>query len=443
MNAMSHVTFLIIVPSDNEYAAYLGGSATFSGLVIGIPAVFAGLALIPLNKIDRGAYKLPLHFSCATAILGNVLYGLAYRAHFLYLILIGRIVLGLAFTNFGYTKRFCSDARIVGVRRRTTVAGGLVAGQGVGFSVGPFVGGLLFKIGFRNRVFNGYTSPAWVMAVCWLTYWVVFTKVFVDVPKTPRQAIRSPVELESSVAPVAATGVQVEDKQVVETKQHVKIKQANAVEPTAPPEIAPIPAPAPPPISLRQWGVFVTMCWFAMTVWFVLGAWGSNIPVYTAHAWGWSPFGAGNLLALGGITTFPLLGVNIWYARRTQDRNILVLGCTLALAGLLLSAGLFAHGDPAHWGAFFACWFLTSLGVNIVSTVTMSLLSKHLPPRWNRKTSIAIQYSNFGGRVCGAVWGGAGVKVGMLNYIGLQIGLLGVGIVLTGVLWRDLKARKG
>lgn len=90
-----------------------------------------------------------------------MLYGLAYRARFLYLILISRLVLGLAFVCFLYIKRYLSDARIVGARRRTTLAGWFVAGQNTGFMLGPFIGGLLFKVGFGNEIFNGYTSPGW------------------------------------------------------------------------------------------------------------------------------------------------------------------------------------------------------------------------------------------------------------------------------------------
>lgn len=137
------ISFFIIVSSSNAYAQHLGGTSTFSGLVIGIPTVFSGLALLPLLKLDQGGYKIPLHFACGASLLGHVLYGLAYRANFLYLILIGRIVSGFGFTFWMYSKRYCSDHRIVGVRRRTTLAGWLVVGQAVGFSLGPFVGGLL------------------------------------------------------------------------------------------------------------------------------------------------------------------------------------------------------------------------------------------------------------------------------------------------------------
>lgn len=111
-----------------------------------------------LNRILlAGGYKLPLHISCGSSILGHVLYALAYRADYLYLILLGRMVSGFAFTMFMYNKRYCSDARFVGVRRRTTLASWLVISQGVGMTAGPFLGGLLFKVGFGGMVWNGYT----------------------------------------------------------------------------------------------------------------------------------------------------------------------------------------------------------------------------------------------------------------------------------------------
>jgi MFS family permease len=100
---------------------------------------------------------MPLHVCCGASILGHVLYALAYTADWLYLVLIGRMVSGVAFTMFMYGKRYCSDGRFVGIRRRTTLASWLVIGQGFGMSAGPFLGGLFYKISFENEVFNGYT----------------------------------------------------------------------------------------------------------------------------------------------------------------------------------------------------------------------------------------------------------------------------------------------
>jgi len=466
---LMQVTFFIVVSSSSEYAKHLGGTSTFSGLTIGIPVVFAGLALVPMMKYDGGGYKLPLHFACACAIIGNILYSLAYAANWLYLILVGRMVSGLAMTFFLYSKRYCSDPRIVGIRRRTTLAGWLVLGQSFGFSIGPFLGGLLYKIGFSNSVFNGYTSPTWVLAGIWAVFWAIASVSYEDV--SPTRPVTSEIQLHAlPSSPEAPHRSQDDSAQAVQgspslTDQatsayqshpegmHGKAKNVSAVQEVATqgPEVEVATVPASRPSRFRmtgpQIGVTVTMCWFAMTCFFILGAWEANIPVFTAsdsplNPFHFSPFAAGNIIALGGVSTFPLLFANLFIARRVQDRHTLAVGTTLGLAGLLTAVGILATRTVTY-GSFFACWFLIALGFNIISTIVLSLLSKQLPGEWNGSISLAIQYSMFSGRVSGAVWGGAGVQVGMLSFVGLQIGLVCVGAVLFSTLWRQLKAKTG
>ncbi|KAF8075218.1 major facilitator superfamily domain-containing protein [Lyophyllum atratum] len=414
-NALLQISFFIIVSSSNEYALHLGGTSTFSGIVIGIPTVFSGLALLPLAKYDRGGYKIPLHISCAASLLGHILYALAYRFSFLYLILIGRIVSGFGFTLWMYCKRFCSDPRIVGVRRRTTLAAWLVVGQGLGISLGP--------------VWNGFTAPGWVMAAVWAGFWVVVWRWYEDIPLEQR-AFGTP--LSTAVTPTT------EQKRNSIALQQITVSP-QTVQP--PPDIT-----QPPPYHMtpQQWGVVACMCWFAMTCFFILGAWESNLPVFGASTppFHWSPTAAGNFIALGGVTTFPFLALNLGLARRTQDRQILALGTSLGLAALLTFLVLLRTGKLSY-GAVFACWWAVALGFNMATTVTMSTLSKQLPPKWNGRTSLAIQYSNYTGRVAGAVWGGSGVVMGMRNYVGVQIALVGVGAVLFVGLWRDLKTKLG
>lgn len=335
--------------------------------------------------------------------LGNVLYALAYRANFLYLILIGRIVTGFGFFSFMYTKRYCSDPRIVGIRQRTTLASWLVVGQGFGFSVGPFIGGLLYKTGFANTVFNGMTSPGWIMSVIWILFWILSTRIFEDVP------IRS--QGESHELPQAN---QIENELAVERQR----------------------------VTPEQWGVIICMCYYAMTCFFILGSWEANIPIFTAQAFNYSPYRAGNFIALGGISAFPFLLLNVRYARRIEDRVVLASGTSLGLIGLLIML-VILHTNKIHFGSLLVCWFLIALGFNLASTCTLSLLSKQLPDTWNGRLSVAIQYSNFLGRVTGAVLGGAGVKIGMINYVGVQIAVVGIGGLMYLTLWRQLKAKTG
>ncbi|KAG6829729.1 hypothetical protein H0H92_003688 [Tricholoma furcatifolium] len=421
-NLLLQISFFIIVSSSNEYALHLGGTSTFSGIVIGIPTAFSGLALVPLAKYDRGTYSLPLHVACGASILGHTLYALAYYTNFLYLILLGRIVSGLGFTLWMYCKRYCTDPRIVGVRRRTTLAAWLVLGQGIGMSFGPFVGGLFYKVGFGGRgsdLWNGFTAPAWVMAAVWIAFWVIVWKYYEDIPEDQRA-------FEVAPSPTAVPG------------EAIELQDTTASRPTLPSPLL--------RLSPQQWGVVLCMCWFSMTCFFVLGGWESNIPVFgaTTSQFHWSPYAAGNFLALGGATAFPFLALNLFFARRTQDRFILAFGASLGLCALVTFLSLLSEGGKAvNYAAVLVCWCAVALGFNLASTVTMSMLSKQLPPKWNGRTSLAIQYSNYTGRVAGAVWGGSGVSVGMRSYVGLQVCMVGVGAVLSTGLWRNLKTKTG
>ncbi|KZT66888.1 MFS general substrate transporter [Daedalea quercina L-15889] len=440
-SALLQISFFIIVSSSDQYAEYLGGTATFSGLVIGIPTVFSGLTLIPLMKLDQGGYKRPLHFVCASAFLGNILYSLAYRANFLYLILIGRIVSGFGFTFWMYSKRYCSDPRIVGVRRRTLLAGWLVLGQGVGFSAGPFLGGLLYRVGFSNSVFNGYTSPTWVLAGIWAVFWVFAACFYEDVPNP--QPVGAEIELRSMPAQERVITGGDKDKATI-SFAGPSSSTAPVISSTEDTGVSDEPRFH---MSWAQIGVTATMCWFAMTCFFILGAWEANIPVFTGsnstlNPFHFSPSAAGDLIALGGICTIPFLLLNLIVGRRVQDRHTLAVGSGLGLVGLLVAVSIL-RADRVSYGSLWACWFLVALGFNLASTVTLSLLSKQLPGAWNGRISMLIQYSNYTGRVTGAVWGGAGVKVGMLRFVGMQIALVGVGAVMFSTLWRQLKAKTG
>ncbi|KAJ6605330.1 hypothetical protein DFH09DRAFT_1300063 [Mycena vulgaris] len=167
-----------------------------------------------------------------------------------------------------------------------------------------------------------------------------------------------------------------------------------------------------------------------------------TIPVFTAVAFDYSPYAAGNFIALGGIATVPFLLVSVRYSPRFQDRTTLVAGSAVGLTGLLLTLALLAT-DKIVFGSFYVCWFPVALGFNLASTCTLSLLSKQLLSEWNGRTSLAIQYSNYAGRSTGTLMGGAGVQMGMKNYIAIQIGVVGVGALLHLAFWRQLKAKTG
>ena len=277
------------------------------------------------------------------------------------------------------------------------------------------------------------------MAACWLVFWVAVCLWFEDVPRTPQKFISLRSFLPSATR----------DKSNNKDKGGSSATTAEAeadVAVSAPP--SPPPAPAPlHKMTPQQWGVCATMCWFAMTTFFILGAWEANLPIYTAsddpsNPFNFSPYAAGNLIALGGICTMPFLICNLAFARRVQDRHTLAMGTSVGVAGLLLAIGII-QGRRVTFGTLWFAWFLIALGFNVASTVTLSLMSKQLPGEWNNRISLMIQYSNYTGRVTGAVFGGAGVEVGMIKYIGVQLACVAVGYIMFTTLWRHMKAKTG
>ena len=358
---------------------------------------------------------MALHISCASCIIGHILYSLAYSVGYLYLILMGRIVNGFAFAMLMYCKRYCSDPRIVGIQRRTTLAAFLIMGQGLGMTASPFFGGLLYKVGFRNKIFNGYTSPGWIMACVWCIFWICVIVWYEDVPRDQAFLPSPPPDSKSM-----ADHQQSSEKAVV------------------------FSSPEPFTLTTRRVAVIVCMCWLAMTYFFVLGAWESNIPVFGSYAkqLHWSPFAAGNFIALGGAAAFPFLVLNIYLARRIEDRRMMAFGTSLGLIALFIFLALL-ETDNVNYGGIFVCWWAVVLGFNTAFTVPVSLLSKQFPPSWNNKTSIMVQCSTYIGRVSGAILGGSGVRIGMRAYISVEIALAGIGTLLYIVLWHELKTKRG
>ena len=290
------------------------------------------------------------------------------------------MIMGFAFTFFMYSKKYCSDPRIVGIRRRTTLAAYLVVGQGIGLSLGPFLGGALYRIGFGPNgdrlVFNGFTSPGWLMAAIWLLFWGAVTFFFEDVhEKAP--ATRS---FHINGTELQTLPSQEQPSRPTSFSQDIDEREEFVFGPS-------------------QWGVMITMCWFAMTCFFILGSWEANIPVFAAShesSLGYSPFKSGNLIAIGGATTFPLLLANIFVGKRVQDRMTLAAGSFIGVVGLVVFEALLIKSSKGiTFATLLVSWMFVALGFNLSTTCTLSLLSKKLPGEWNARVSTVIQCSNY------------------------------------------------
>jgi len=298
------------------------------------------------------------------------------------------MITGIGFTFFMYSKKYCSDPRIVGIRRRTTLAAYLVVGQGAGLSLGPFLGGLLYQAGFGPNgdrlIFNGFTSPAWVMAAAWLLFWGAVTLFFEDVQEETQMTSH-------------ASEIEFKTPRLQPQEQLTDPPSPQLSQPTSSPQG--IDEREKFVLGPSQWGVIITMSWFAMTCFFILGSWEANIPIFAASSESslrYSPFESGNLIAIGGATTFPLLLANVFVGKRVQDRMTLAAGSFIGMVGLIMFEVLLIRSSKGiTFATLLVSWMIVALGFNLSTTCTLSLLSKKLPGEWNGRISTVIQCSNY------------------------------------------------
>ncbi|TKY88982.1 hypothetical protein EX895_002223 [Sporisorium graminicola] len=431
LNFLLNVTFFIIVPTSAPYANELGASTWFSGLTVGVSVVVSGLLLVPFSLRYR-AYRFPILFGSVCIMVGQVVYALAGVANTAWLMFAGRVIIGAGFVSWRYVKSYITDAAVVGTDKRTMMAACLVTSQVGGMAVGPFIGGLLSKhvhpMTDDHRLWNGYTASGWVMvgvfAVFFAATWCVF-----------RDPVQAPTQAQIELAALTTSGATVASKDAAASQEPTLRSMFRELN------------------SSQKFSV-LTMCWFSMVNFLVLGAWEVNIPVFGHLRFGWSEYNAGNVIALGGLATMPLMVALVFVAKYVQDRHILAVGTLFGLLGLSLHMGALespaksAVGrlgtlDSLNFGSFFTSWFFVSAGFNALTTMTLALLSKQLPAKYNGLTSTVIQLSNNVGRIAGALWGATIYQVGQFSIVSLELAVTLIGTCLIGFMWRNMNIRTG
>ncbi|SNX86974.1 uncharacterized protein MEPE_05683 [Melanopsichium pennsylvanicum] len=448
LNLLLNMTFFIIVPTSAAYANALGASTWFSGLTIGISTLVAGLFLIPFSRKYSRVYRLPILFSCICILVGEIVYALAGAADTAWLMFLGRIILGAGFVSWMYVKKYMTDAAVVGTSKRTMMSACLVTTQVGGMAVGPFVGGLLSErvrpMTTESKLWNGFTASGWLMAGVFAMFFLVTYISFKDPVVGPTQQHADQVELSHLPLPASANnGTSLRSNK--DSPRTIEVGQEEA-----PPTLRSMMRD----LNATQKFSVATMCWFSMVNFLCLGAWEANIPIFGALHFHWSEYNSGNVIALGGLATMPILFALVFFAKYIQDRLILVAGLLFGLLGLSLHMG--ALESPAHstvtklegltslnFGSFFTSWFLVALGYNMLTTVTLSLLSKQVPAKYNGLTSTVIQLSNYSGRISGALWGSTVFQVGQFGIVGLEVLVTLVGACLIGFMWRKMDVGRG
>jgi MFS family permease len=178
--------FSIVLPTSLRLSKSLGGDDMFSGLLVGLMPLVSGAMGIP------NSYLL-LRIQLKTFILGtlwffiggNVIYGLANLANSRWMLLAGRVTMGLMWGGPLVSTTY--TARAFGVNKRSPYMAKVSIGATLGYAIGPLMGFVLEKfcqgVKLGNVVVDQNTIPAWFIVAFSLIMQIFVYACFEEPPK--------------------------------------------------------------------------------------------------------------------------------------------------------------------------------------------------------------------------------------------------------------------
>ncbi|CAN0151835.1 unnamed protein product, partial [Ectocarpus sp. 4 AP-2014] len=173
--------YYIVGPTSAEYAAALGGSPAVSGLIIGMTPIAACFSCLLYSWWTNTSFRGPLLLCSAMLIVGNFLYGLALTYDAFWMVLVGRMLIGLGGAR-GVNRRYIADT--IPIASRTAYSAAFVAAGALGMAFGPAVSAVLIAADFTMAgvEFNGLTNPGWIMFVLWVVMGALIQCEFQEPP---------------------------------------------------------------------------------------------------------------------------------------------------------------------------------------------------------------------------------------------------------------------
>lgn len=339
------VSMYVCAPTAGAYAAQLGASESFAGVIVGLTP-FAGLfSSVAFSAASNGGtVKAPLLVASTSCLAGNALYAAAYTAQSLPLVLVGRLLVGCGGAR-AINRRFISDFSARADRTRRSAA--FVSVSALGMAAGPALASALSRAPegvIGGLAFNRLTTPGWALVAVWAVYIMVLAALFRDRPP--------PAGSPGAIAAAAAAAGAAPPKQSVRAKLATVVQQRG--------------------VLLCLWVYFIIKVAAELLV-------ASAGTVTVAFGWGAGTVGA--FLAALGLLMFPAaaLGSALLRAARYDDRRPLLwtmmslgVGC-VAIIPLPWVRGAYT---AAHYVVAAVIIFVSS---NLVEAHAMALLVDTMP----------------------------------------------------------------
>ncbi|CAM9396377.1 unnamed protein product [Chrysoparadoxa australica] len=396
--------YYIVGPTSTEYAAVLGSDPAMSGVIIGMAPIAACISCAVYSIWTNYNFKQPLLLCTAMLVVGNLLYALALNFQALWMVLVGRLLVGLGGAR-GVNRRYIADTVPLG--DRTFFSAAFVAVGAVGMAFGPFLAavinllGMYFKLGFLW--FNGMTGPGWFMTLAHAIFGILLVLKFKEPPRKP--AAEAVVAVKKSQSPY--------DSQKVPSGTDAKKRSGSASEEDEDDDEEPGPwIPLPLVFCLGAYFANKLLCELAV----------SASPVLSLYLFKWSVSRVGTLMAVLGLITLPVSILVGKLSFMFEDRAMMLfLGLCGALGCLII---INYSGDTGYTQLqYVAGTAVIFVGLQAHEGVVMSMTSKLIPAHLARGTfnsGFLATEASTGARVVGDLaitFFGVGATTGLLNML--------------------------
>ena len=194
------VDYSIVLLSVQELWSWLNGSATYYGFMFGSYALAQAVVSPLLGYIsDLRGLKFAVMLALAVNVMGNVLYGLSVLSQSLIMVFIGRFIAGLSAGSVTLALIYLTNTTPRETRGKSVAsfklaqAVGLLGGPIIGiFLVPPLAGVNIEKsvLTTTGKVFNMYTTPAWLATANVIVIMLPLVKYCFKNPMAPHMAMK-------------------------------------------------------------------------------------------------------------------------------------------------------------------------------------------------------------------------------------------------------------